>query len=182
VKLQLEFNPSVVGSYRLIGYENRLLNNEDFTDDTKDAGDIGAGHTVTALYEIIPKGVNSTAVETPSAHDLRYQQTTEKGNTKDMVFIKLRYKKPDTDNSLLMEQNVVNQSISGNKTSDNFKFSAAVAGFAQILRGSKFIGDFDFQKAKTLANSSLGADTEGYRAAFVKLIEKAEGLTATAKK
>jgi Ca-activated chloride channel homolog len=182
VKLQLEFNPSVVASYRLIGYENRLLNKEDFEDDTKDAGDIGAGHTVTALYEIIPKGVNSTAIETPSVHDLRYQQTTVKGNTKDMVYIKLRYKKPDTDNSILMEQNVVNQSISGNKTSDNFKFSAAVAGFAQILRGSKFIGDFDFNKAKTLASSSLGADTEGYRAAFVKLIDKAEGLTATAKK
>jgi Ca-activated chloride channel homolog len=182
VKLQLEFNPSVVASYRLIGYENRLLNKEDFEDDTKDAGDIGAGHTVTALYEIIPKGVNSTANETPSVHDLRYQQTTVKGNTKDMVFIKLRYKKPDTDNSILMEQNVVNQSISGNKTSDNFKFSAAVAGFAQILRGSKFIGDFDFQKAKTLASSSLGGDTEGYRAAFVKLIDKAENLTTTAKK
>jgi Ca-activated chloride channel homolog len=182
VKLQLEFNPSVVESYRLIGYENRLLNKEDFEDDTKDAGDIGAGHTVTALYEIIPKGINSTANETPSVHDLRYQQTTVKGNTKDMVFIKLRYKKPDTDNSILMEQNVVNQSISDNKTSDNFKFSAAVAGFAQILRGSKFIGDFDFHKAKTLASSSLGADTEGYRAAFVKLIDKAEGLTATAKK
>jgi Ca-activated chloride channel homolog len=182
VKLQLEFNPSVVASYRLIGYENRLLNKEDFEDDTKDAGDIGAGHTVTALYEIIPKGVNSTAIETPSLHDLRYQQTTVKGNTKDMVFIKLRYKKPDTDKSILMEQNVENQSISSNKTSDNFKFSAAVAGFAQILRGSKFIGDFDFNKAKTLASGSLGADTEGYRAAFVKLIEKAEGLTATAKK
>jgi Ca-activated chloride channel homolog len=182
VKLQLEFNPAVVASYRLIGYENRLLNKEDFNDDTKDAGDIGAGHTVTALYEIVPKGAKTTALETPSVNDLRYQQTTVKGDTKDMVFIKLRYKKPDTDNSILMEQNVVNQAFNLIQPSDNFKFSAAVAGFAQILRGSKYIGNFDFQKAKILANSSLGADTEGYRAAFVKLIEKAEGLTATAKK
>jgi Ca-activated chloride channel homolog len=183
VKLQLEFNPSVVESYRLIGYENRLLNKEDFNDDTKDAGELGAGHTVTALYEIIPKGVEAAENEAPSVDKLRYQKTvsTSKSSLNEMVFVKLRYKKPSENESILMEQTIVNQGLSLSQTSDNFRFSAAVAGFAQILRGSKFVGDFDFAKAKTLANSSFGKDTEGYRAEFVKLIEKAESLDATAK-
>jgi Ca-activated chloride channel homolog len=182
VKLQVEFNPSVVAAYRLIGYENRLLNKEDFNDDTKDAGDIGAGHTVTALYEIIPIGVPTTALETPSVDKLKFQETTIKNNSKDMVFVKLRYKNPDTDKSILMEQTVDNQHFKLDQTSANFKFSAAVAGFGQILRGSKFTSNFDYKKARALALNSLGADTEGYRAAFVKLIEKAEGLPLTSKK
>lgn len=183
VKLQLEFNPSVVESYRLIGYENRLLNKEDFNDDTKDAGEMGAGHNVTALYEIVPKGVENAENETPTVDKLRYQkvQPTLKSNRNEMVFVKLRYKKPKEDNSILMEQVIVNQGLSLEQTSNNFRFSAAVAGFAQILRASKYVGDFDFAKAKTLAIGSLGQDTEGYRAAFVKLIEQAEGLNATAK-
>ncbi len=183
VKLQIEFNPSVVESYRLIGYENRLLSKEDFNDDTKDAGEMGAGHTVTALYEIVPKGIESPTNETPSVDKMRYQKTvaTTKSNRNEMVFVKLRYKKPDSDNSILMEQVVVNQGLSLSQTSDNFRFSAAVAGFAQILRGSKFVGDFDFKSAKTLAKGSLGKDTEGYRAGFVQLIEQAERVDATAK-
>ena len=183
VKLQLEFNPSVVESYRLIGYENRLLNKEDFNDDTKDAGEIGAGHTVTALYEIIPKGIETTTVESPSVDKLRYQKVvaTPKSNRNEMVFVKLRYKQPTEDESVLMETTVVNQNHSLMETSDNFRFSAAVAGFAQILRGSKFVGDFDFKKAKTLAEGSLSTDTEGYRKGFIELIEKAERLDATAK-
>ncbi|MBL7817048.1 MAG: von Willebrand factor type A domain-containing protein [Saprospiraceae bacterium] len=183
VKFQLEFNPSVVESYRLIGYENRLLDKEDFNDDTKDAGEVGAGHTVTALYEIIPKGTEMTQTESPSVDKLRYQKTipTIKSGRNEVVFLKLRYKKPTEDTSILIEQAVPNVSLSLSQTSDNFRFAAAVAGFAQILRQSKFIGDFDMNKAKTLATGSLGKDTEGYRAGFIQLIELAQRMDTTAK-
>ena len=184
VKLQLEFNPKYVESYRLIGYENRIMAAEDFNDDKKDAGELGSGHTVTALYEIIPKGVKKGDNEMNSVDPLRYQQTktTSKSNSEEFVFVKLRYKKPNSDNSILLEKTIDNQSLRLESTSNNFRFSAAVAAFGQLLRASKYQGDFNVKKIMALAEGSFDRDTEGYRAAFVKLVHKYDNVQLTAKK
>ncbi len=184
VKLQLEFNPKYVESYRLIGYENRIMAAEDFNDDKKDAGELGSGHTVTALYEIIPKGVKKGDNEMNSVDPLRYQQTktTSKSNSEEFVFVKLRYKKPNSDNSILLEKTIDNQSLRLENTSNNFRFSAAVAAFGQLLRVSKYQGDFNTKKIMALAEGSFDRDTEGYRAAFVKMIQKYDNVQLTAKK
>ena len=184
VKLQLEFNPKYVESYRLIGYENRIMAAEDFNDDKKDAGELGSGHTVTALYEIIPKGVKKGDNEMNSVDPLRYQQTktTSKSNSEEFVFVKLRYKKPNSDNSILLEKTIDNQSLRLENTSNNFRFSAAVAAFGQLLRASKYQGDFNTKKIMALAEGSFDKDTEGYRAAFLKLVQKYDNVQLTAKK
>ena len=184
VKLQLEFNPKYVESYRLIGYENRIMAAEDFNDDKKDAGELGSGHTVTALYEIIPKGVKKSDNEMNSVDPLRYQQTktTSKSNSEEFVFVKLRYKKPNSDNSILLDKTIDNQSLRLENTSNNFRFSAAVAAFGQLLRASKYQGDFSTKKIMALAEGSFDRDTEGYRAGFVKLIQKYDNVSLTAKK
>ena len=184
VKLQLEFNPKYVESYRLIGYENRIMAAEDFNDDKKDAGELGSGHTVTALYEIIPKGVKKGDNEMNSVDPLRYQQTktTSKSNSEEFVFVKLRYKKPNSDNSILLEKTIDNQSFRLQNTSNNFRFSAAVAAFGQLLRASKYQGDFNTKKIMALAEGSFDRDTEGYRAGFVKLVQKYDNVQLTAKK
>ena len=184
VKLQLEFNPKYVESYRLIGYENRIMAAEDFNDDKKDAGELGSGHTVTALYEIIPKGIKKGDNEMNSVDPLRYQQTktTSKSNSEEFVFVKLRYKKPNSDNSILLEKTIDNQSLRLENTSNNFRFSAAVAAFGQLLRTSKYQGDFNPKKIMALAEGSFDRDTEGYRAGFVKLIQKYDNVQLTAKK
>ena len=184
VKLQLEFNPKYVESYRLIGYENRIMAAEDFNDDKKDAGELGSGHTVTALYEIIPKGVKKGDNEMNSVDPLRYQQTktTSKSNSEEFVFVKLRYKKPNSDNSILLEKTIDNQSLRLESTSNNFRFSAAVAAFGQLLRASKYQGDFNVKKIMALAEGSFDKDTEGYRAGFVKLVQKYDNVQLTAKK
>jgi Ca-activated chloride channel family protein len=168
VKFQLEFNPQQVKSYRLVGYENRLLNAEDFNDDTKDAGEMGAGHTVAALYEIIPAGSDG---EIPSVDELKYQDNTiQKGKTDDeLLTIKLRYKAPDGNISKLMELAV--DSKPEKKTSDNFRFSASVAEFGMLLRGSEFKGKTSVMQILELAQNAKGKDDEGYRAEFIQLVK-----------
>ncbi|MCB0520370.1 MAG: von Willebrand factor type A domain-containing protein [Saprospiraceae bacterium] len=171
VKLQIEFNPTKVQGYRLIGYENRLLNKEDFNDDKKDAGELGSGHRVTALYEIIPVGMNSPFL-TPM-DDLRYQTMEEvkAADKNEMLNIKLRYKAPDGDKSQLIEKPVLDNQLDAKGTSDNFRFAAAVAEFGMLLRNSEFKGEATFAKAAELAKGALGKDVNGYRAELVKMIE-----------
>ncbi|KOF04242.1 von Willebrand factor A [Roseivirga seohaensis subsp. aquiponti] len=173
VKIQVEFNPATVQAYRLIGYENRKLNDEDFNNDKKDAGELGAGHTVTALYEVIPVGVNS---QFKPLDDLKYQnnelkQTT--GNTTDLMTVKLRYKKPDGDTSILLQQVIKNESVKLTDTSENFRWSAAVAGFGMLLRNSEYKNNLTFNTVIHLAKGAKGQDKEGYRAEFIRLVEMA---------
>jgi Ca-activated chloride channel family protein len=168
VKIQVEFNPEYVSEYRLIGYENRLMNAEDFEDDKKDAGELGAGHTVTAIYEIVPgKAKNS---------NLKYQnKTTNQSN--DLATIKLRYKKPNETTSILKEVVIAsNSSKSLESCSELFRFSAAVAGFSLILRESKFIGDFGYEDVLAIARkSSSMEDLE--KVEFIQLVNKAKLLS-----
>lgn len=172
VKLQLEFNPNKVASYKLIGYENRLLNEEDFNDDTKDAGELGAGHTVTALYEIVLKGNGST----PSIDALRYQENNETVNatSNELLTVKFRYKKPTEEKSKLIVQHLKDKIIPYNKTSGNFKFSAAVAEFGLLLRNSKHKASSSHQQVLALAKAGKGKDQNGYRAEFIRLVEMNE--------
>ncbi|MDQ6763185.1 MAG: DUF3520 domain-containing protein, partial [Bacteroidota bacterium] len=177
VKLQIEFKPGKVAGYRLIGYENRLLNKEDFNDDKKDAGELGSGHTVTALYEIIPAGVKSEFLK--SADSLKYQKNNAKSKASfndEMLTIKLRYKAPDKDVSELIVHSVIDKSFSINNTSDNFRFAAAVADFAMLLRNSEYKGNSTFDQVIQLANASIGNDEEGYRSEFINLVKKASRL------
>ncbi len=172
VKLQLEFNPAKVKAYRLIGYENRMLAKEDFADDTKDAGELGAGHTVTALYEIIPFG---SGEEIPGVDELRYQDnkiSPEAFKNKEILTLKLRYKKPDGNKSRLIVHPLQDNNIVLAKTSDNFKFSAAVAAFGMLLRESEFRGDYSYESILELARDGKGKDYFGYRAEFIQLVEK----------
>nr|NQU91154.1 VWA domain-containing protein [Bacteroidota bacterium] len=173
VKFQLEFNPAQVKAYRLVGYENRLLNAEDFNDDTKDAGEMGAGHTVTALYEIIPAGSDEVA---PSVDALKYQQADPVSGkrSKDLLTMKLRYKDPDGKKSRLLEEVVINKPI--NATSDNFRFSASVATFGMLLRGSEFIGSGSVDEVLDLAKGAKGNDEEGYRSEFIQLVKTVDDL------
>jgi Ca-activated chloride channel family protein len=179
VKLQLEFNPARVKAYRLIGYENRLLNKEDFADDTKDAGELGTGHSVTALYEIIPYGSRE---EIPGADELTYQETKinpEAFKSKEILTVKLRYKEPDGAKSRLIVHPLKDSDIALARASDNFKFSAAVAAFGMLLRDSEFKGDTSYEGVLALARESKGQDFFGYRAEFIQLVEKCallEGL------
>ena len=178
VKLQVEFNPAKVAGYRLIGYENRLLNKEDFNDDKKDAGELGSGHTVTALYEIIPAGVKSDYLK--SVDPLKYQKPKNKETSSfddEMLTIKFRYKSPDKDISELITHPVLDKGISINNTSDNFRFATAVADFAMILRNSTYKGNSDYEQVLRIADSSLGNDTEGYRKEFISLVKKAAMLS-----
>jgi len=177
VKLQIEFNPAKVQGYRLIGYENRLLNKEDFNDDRKDAGELGSGHTVTALYELIPTGIKDTLLKQVDA--LRYQKTKPlaKNNFNDEVMnIKLRYKQPGGHKSLLQEYPLKDENIAFNSTSDNFRFAAAVASFGMLLRKSECKGNADFSSVQQTAASAIGDDEEGYRKEFIKLIKKAASI------
>ncbi len=172
VKLQVEFNPSIVSSYRLVGYESRLLNKEDFNDDTKDAGELGAGHTVTALYEIIPAGTENRY---GGIDDLRYQneQVSDKkieGNPKEeMMFIKLRYKPIGSNKSKKVEV-AVSANIN-NRATDNFNFIASVAMFSQLLKDSDFKGNAKYDDVLALANKGIGVDKRGYRREFIRLVE-----------
>uniref|UniRef100_UPI003217C50F vWA domain-containing protein n=1 Tax=uncultured Draconibacterium sp. TaxID=1573823 RepID=UPI003217C50F len=173
VKFQLEFNPAQVKAYRLVGYENRLLNDEDFNDDTKDAGEMGAGHTVTALYEIIPVGKDETA---PSVDPLKYQ-TSEPVSGKtasELLTIKMRYKQPDGKKSRLLEK-VVSTNLE-KKTSDDFRFSAAVASFGMLLRNSEFKGTTNLNSILDLARKAKGTDEEGYRSEFIQLVKTVDDL------
>jgi Ca-activated chloride channel homolog len=176
LKIQVEFNPTHVSSYRLIGYENRLLRKEDFNDDKKDAGEIGAGHTVTALYEIVPVGKN---VGTPSVDPLKYQQPGQPSaaaNSPELFTVKLRYKDPDGDSSKLMVVPVNDNEASLANASDDFKFSSAVAAFGMILRDSPYKGTATLNGVWELANEGKGRDREGYRDEFLQLVEQAKTI------
>jgi Ca-activated chloride channel family protein len=174
VKIQVEFNPVTVQSYRLIGYENRLLKKEDFNNDKKDAGELGAGHTVTALYEIVPAGAK------PTVDKLKYQQNTKTEaselNKDELMVLKLRYKPIDSGESKLIKQVVANKPTTLDRASENFRFAAAVAGFGMLLRGSENIENFTYADDQALAKGALSFDAEGYRAECVKLIETASLL------
>lgn len=176
VKFQLEFNPAKVDSYRLIGYENRLLNDEDFNDDTKDAGEMGSGHMVTALYEIVPAG---SGEKTPSVDPLKYQvsrRTEDEGFSTELLTIKVRYKQPDGLTSKLLEKPVRSNSRSIGEVSDNLRFAAAVVEFGMILRESEFKGTATLEGAAKLARSAKGEDEDGYRSELVRLIETARSM------
>ncbi|MCW5198634.1 VWA domain-containing protein [Desulfobulbus sp. F3] len=176
VKIQVEFNPAKVGAYRLIGYENRALADEDFNDDKKDAGEIGVGHTVTALYELIPAG----AKELPAVDPLKYQQTdkkpTEAAQSSELMTVKLRYKSLKSDNSILLDTVVQDSDAALDKTSEDFRFAAAVAGYGMLLTGSEQKGNLSWQQVLALAKNGRGQDEEGWRAEFIRLVETTELL------
>jgi Ca-activated chloride channel homolog len=185
VKIQIEFNPAYVQAYRLVGYENRMLNKEDFNDDRKDAGELGAGHTVTALYEIIPVGVPFAMI--PSVDPLKYQKVEKENTDEDsprrefekndeLATVKLRYKLPDQDQSALIVKTVSSTPVSIEETSDDFRFSAAVAQFGMLLGKSEFRGETTFESAILLAKGAKGKDEHGYRSEFVSLVDTARLL------
>jgi Ca-activated chloride channel family protein len=177
VKLQLEFNPAKIQGYRLIGYENRMLAKEDFNNDAKDAGELGSGHTVTALYELVPVGV--AMPETTTVDSLRYQRPIAAQNTQQQLLadevlnVKLRYKQPEGDKSRLLSFALKAQPKTIGQSSDNFRFAAAVAGFGMLLRESAYRGNNSYQAVTTLARNAMGDDAEGYRKEFLQLVEKA---------
>jgi Ca-activated chloride channel family protein len=175
VKLQVEFNPLTVAGYRLIGYENRLLDKEDFKDDKKDAGELGSGHTVTALYEIIPAGVNSGFLT--DVDNLKYQQPANSSNSKDLLTVKFRYKKPEESTSILLETIVSNQAKPFVTASENLRFATAVAEFGMLLTESKFKGIASFSEVLRIGKAAKGKDSEGYRQEFLAMVEKASRLS-----
>ena len=168
VKIQVEFNPAKVQAYRLIGYENRLLNAEDFNDDKKDAGELGSGHTVTALYEIIPVGVKSEWLK--DIDDLKYSDKKVKGNSEDLLTVKFRYKKPDGDKSKLITKVVKDEDIQLKNASVDLKFSAALAMFGMQLRESEYAKNISKENIIELAQAGKGKDEQGYRAEFIRLV------------
>ncbi len=176
VKIQIEFNPSVVAEYRLVGYENRELAREDFNNDQVDAGEIGAGHIVTAIYEIALIGSEGLSID-----PLKYNQqiVADSGNTDELAFLKLRYKEPDSDQSILLERALLTENISEDiaNTSNNFRFSAAVAGLAQLLRGSDQTSFLDYDTVLNLAQNAKGEDEFGYRSEFIQLVRSAQILS-----
>jgi Ca-activated chloride channel family protein len=175
VKIQIEFNPARVQAYRLIGYENRILDAEDFTDDKKDAGELGAGHSVTALYEIIPVGVESSFLKEIS--DLKYQklQLSEAANTtEEMLTVKFRYKPPQSSKSTEIVDNVLDKSINLENTSESFRFASAVALFGMLLKNSAYKAQGNYEMVSRLAKNAKSKDEDGYRAEFVRLVETLE--------
>lgn len=180
VKLQVEFNPAMVQGYRLIGYENRILANEDFNDDKKDAGEMGSGHSVTALYEIIPVGIKTGFLK--NIDTLKYQDNenlfSKASQTDELMTIKFRYKKPSEDNSRLLEVAVKDQQLSIHAASDNFRFAAAVAEFGMLLRNSEFRSTASYDNVLLLARKSKGNDEEGYRSEFIQLVENVQAIRA----
>jgi Ca-activated chloride channel family protein len=196
VKIQVEFNPALVGAYRLIGYENRILAKEDFNNDKKDAGDIGAGHTVTALYEIVPPGelaeaskTNAAASEGNAANaagvdELEFQrpkrelELTDAAKTGgDMLLVKLRYKTPDGDTSTLIRTPAKDAGATFAAASGDFKFAAAVAGFGMILRQSPFRGDMTLAAVEEIANANRGEDVDGQRREFLDLVRRVRTMS-----
>ena len=184
VKIQIEFNPDIVSEYRLIGYENRALKREDFNNDKIDAGEIGAGHTVTALYEITLANSKNKAID-----PLRYT-VSDKSNglkskmshTNELAHLRLRYKAPGGAKSKLIEQVISTKDIETqlSNMSDRYQFSAAVASFGQLLRGGKYTYDFGFDDVLALARKSRGDDNFGYRGEFISLVNLASSLSSTA--
>jgi len=177
VKIQIEFNPAEVAAYRLVGYENRLLAAQDFNDDTKDAGEIGAGHTVTAFYEIVPVGEE---LDLPAVDPLKYQapkDDVDAASSGELMTVKLRYKPPDGDTSKLIELPVVDTGMTLDEASSDFVFAASVASFGMLLRHSNHSGNFDLPAVREWAASTLGDNPDRYRAEFVDLVGRAIALS-----
>lgn len=174
VKVQVEFNPARVLAYRLIGYENRLLDAEDFEDDTKDAGELGAGHTVTALYEVVPVAEGDVL---PAPDPLRYQRVTTRGvaDNEELLYVQVRYQEPGGSESKRIARPVSDVEALGTTTSD-FRFSAAVAAWGMLLRDSEHITAYTQTDVARLARGALGDDREGYRAGFLDLVDRARAL------
>jgi Ca-activated chloride channel family protein len=182
VKIQVEFNPARVASYRLIGYEKRMLRKEDFNNDKVDAGEIGAGHTVTALYEVVPVGTASNpATSVPPVDSLKYSvaessPSIRAPSSNEMLTVKLRYKKPDENKSELFERAVTDTDETFENAPADLKFAAAVAGFGMILRDSEYKGNGTFGAVLEWAQEGKGSDPNGYRAGFIELVRKAQAL------
>ena len=175
VKIQVEFNPAKVGAFRLIGYENRIMAHRDFNDDTKDAGEIGAGHHVTALYELVPPGQEGALA---GVDPLKYRKPAASGTPSNESFtVKLRYKRPDSDTSRLLEYGVVDEGRTFANASDDLKFASAVAGFGMLLRDSADKGSFTYPGVLEIAQSTLSADQSGYRREFVAAVRQAKVLS-----
>jgi autotransporter-associated beta strand protein len=184
VKIQVEFNPAIIREYRLIGYENRLLAKEDFNDDTKDAGEIGAGHSITALYELVPANLPPGATPTPIVDKLKYQPEAHQlaspppvktlaTATNEALTVKLRYKEPESTTSKLIEVPLNDDARAIEQASPEFKFTAAVAGFGMLLRESSYAGQLTWDVVRNLARAGKGTDALGYRGEFLQLTEKA---------
>lgn len=176
VKVQVEFNPGKVHAYRLLGYEKRLLRAQDFNDDTKDAGEIGAGHTVTVLYEVVPAGKK---INISNVDPLKYQQEpklTTEAKGPDLLTLKMRYKEPRGDESKLIEFPVIDRGTTLAQTSEDFRFAAAVAQFGLLLRRSPYQAEATYGAVREMASQALGGDPNGYRKEFVNLVTIAEGL------
>lgn len=181
VKIQVEFNPARVKAYKLVGYENRMLAKEDFNDDRKDAGELGSGHTVTALYEIIPAGSKEPI---NSVDPLKYQQTAvnpRAGSSKEVMTVKLRYKQPDGSASKLIVREVADGDREFASASDDFRFACAVAEFGLLLRDSEHKGKASYAQVLEIARGSRGKDPEGYRGEFLRLVDAAKGLDVAKK-
>ncbi|MBK8811656.1 MAG: VWA domain-containing protein [Acidobacteria bacterium] len=175
VKIQVEFNPAKVAGYRLIGYENRLLANRDFEDDQKDAGEIGAGHSVTALYEIVPAGGK---IDNPGTGELRYGKV-EPSDTKfsdELLTVKLRYKEPTGVESKLLTMGLLDRQAGFETASDNLRFASAVAAFGMVLRDSRYKGNANLNSVWQMANAARGYDLKAYRSEFLELVRKAADL------
>ena len=176
VKFQLEFNPNKVQAYRLIGYENRKLKARDFNDDKKDAGELGSGHTVTALYELIPTDVKNSYIGVVDKLKYQKNQNTSSASSDELLTIKLRYKQPDATISQKIERAILDQSVPISQTSDNYRFAAAVAEFGLLLRNSKYQSQATYQQAISMAKQSKGKDSNGYRTELIKMMEAVELL------
>lgn len=181
VKIQVEFNPATTAAYRLVGYENRMLAKEDFNDDTQDAGEIGAGHTVTAIYELVPRGVEE-AEPRAGVDPLKYQrpakpyEATSAVASDELLTLKLRYKEPAEDTSKLLTFPLSDEGHSFGQASADTKFAASVAMFGMLLRDSRYQGNATFAAAAEIAEEGVGEDHGGYRSEFVKLIRQAKSL------
>jgi Ca-activated chloride channel family protein len=172
VKIQVEFNPVLVAAYRLLGYENRRLAHQDFNDDAKDAGEMGAGQTVTALYELVPVGVD---IDLPSVAPLKYQsrQPGQASRSEELLTVKVRYKEPQEDRSRVLEFPLIDRPQVFDQASEDFRFAAAVAAFGMLLRESPHRGSASFDSVLEIAQSSLDKDPLGYRKEFVELVQRA---------
>lgn len=184
VKIQIEFNPTKVQAYRLIGYENRMLQAQDFNDDKKDAGEIGAGHSVTAIYELIPPNAPMPTESAPQVDALKYQtppSTNTASTSNELATLKIRYKAPDGNESKLTSFAIADRATTFSEASTDLHFASAVAAFGMLLRNSPYKGDSNLGWVRTLAQSSLGRDPSGYRAEFVELVQKAAQLKGESK-
>ena len=185
VKIQVEFNPAEVDSYRLIGYENRVMAAKDFANDKKDAGEIGAGHTVTALYELVPAQKDDDKTTGPALHDsvpLRYQskaRLNEEAKSGELLTLNLRYKQPTGDKSTLLTFPIKDSGQSFSQADQDFQFAASVAAFGMLLRNSKHKGDANYDSVEELATAGAQGDKTGYRAEFVDLVKRAKQLSGT---